>query len=202
MVRLACQWTGQLPAGSSPSSSVLGRPKGPTCRGIALFRAVSPASSGESIDGSGRLFEQCGSLARRIRLCRPFECVPENAIAEHPLVDGEIALEHATVSAEVMHASLDMWLPCRCKLRRRRRALSLVKIEAGHPHSKTTELDVDVFAGGKCVAMLFRHSSNHLLKAVPRTVRCPKGRQHDRQRLSYWGTPARPRSLRRAAGST
>ena len=68
------------------------------------------------------------------------ERVPHHGIAAHPLVDREVALEHAAVGAERLDAGLHERPPCRGEFARGRRQRLLVEREAADRHRLAAEL--------------------------------------------------------------
>jgi hypothetical protein len=77
----------------------------------AGIAAISALRSIESIDAPRRVTEQRRLVLRRGAGSDMLECVPQGPIANPHLVNGKVAFERATPSAECFDAGLDVGPP-------------------------------------------------------------------------------------------
>lgn len=104
---------------------------------------------GKSVHTLGSPTEERRALILGRIACQAFESVPREAVSVRPLVDREVAFEHAAVSAERFDAGFDVGLPRHCELFGRGRGFRALEAEAIDAHAESTKLDVDIFAPRK-----------------------------------------------------
>src|SRR5439155_15945047 len=126
-------------SGVSKSAKVVlvARPDG---RSAGQVEAVEPHC------GTGK---EVGLLGIACALRQQLAGVPEHRIAVGALVDGKVALEHASRGGERIDAGLDIRTPRICQHLRRWGLGLLVEAEATQAHTEATEFDVDVRTGGE-----------------------------------------------------
>src|SRR5262245_52059687 len=93
--------------------------------------------------------EQVGFLRVACALGEKLAGVPEHRIAVRALVDGKVALEHASRRPECIDAGLDVGTPRGSQRLRRWRLGLLVETESAHAHAKAAEFDVNTRASGE-----------------------------------------------------
>src|SRR5262245_18477931 len=109
------------------------------------------ASAGhvEAVEPRCSATEQVGFLGVACALGQKLAGVPEHRIAVGALVDGKVALEHASRRPERIDAGLDVGTPRGCQRLRGWGLGPLVEAEAAHAHAEAAEFDVDIRAGGE-----------------------------------------------------
>src|SRR5215510_1003566 len=91
--------------------------------------------------------EQVGFLGVARALGQELAGVPEHRIAVGALVDGKVALEHASRRPERIDAGLDVGTPRGCQRLRGWGLGLLVEAEAAHAHAEAAEFDANIRTG-------------------------------------------------------
>src|SRR5262249_35672715 len=114
-------------------------------------RPSCAASAGyvKAVESRRGATEQVGFLGVACALGEKLAGVPEHRIAVGALIDGKVALEHASWWPECIDAGLDVGPPRACQRLRRWRLGLLVEAEAAHAHAEAAEFDVNIRASGE-----------------------------------------------------
>src|SRR5262249_19992837 len=124
--------------------------EGPLPRVASLCqRPMASAGHVKAVEFRCSATEQVGFLRVACALGEKLAGVPEHRIAVGALVDGKVALEHASRRPERVDAGLDVGPPRACQRLRRWRLGLLVEAEAAHPHAEAAEFDVNIRASGE-----------------------------------------------------
>src|SRR5262245_39666815 len=133
-------------AQSNQNANIPSSREGPLARVAQCRRPMASAGHVEAVEFRCSATEQVGFLGVICALGEKLAGVPEHRIAVGALVDGKVALEHASRRPECSNAGLDVGTP-RGGQRLRRWGLGLlVEAESAHAHAEATEIDVNIRA--------------------------------------------------------
>src|SRR5262249_44824909 len=112
-------------------------------------RPLASAGHVKAVEFRSSASEQVGFLRVACALGEKLAGVPEHRIAVRALVDGKVALEHASRRPECIDAGLDVGTPRGSQRLRRWRLGLLVEAEAAHAHAEAAKFDVNIRASGE-----------------------------------------------------